>query len=90
MAAIVGSVAWHVRRVVASRRRADAAAYVASRLLLLGWFAGSAAVLRRQGVDMHLHHLYLGGCLLLLASLLGNRLAGLGCRAWGIVCGRSR
>lgn len=61
MAAIGGSVAWHIRRVVASRAPADAAAYVASRLLLLGCFAGSAAVLRRQGVDMHLHHLYLGG-----------------------------
>lgn len=69
MAAIAASVAWHIKRVAASRTRADAATYVASRLLLLGCFAGAAAVLRRQGVDMHLHHLYLGWSLALWAEL---------------------
>ncbi|KAL4433829.1 hypothetical protein ABPG75_000270 [Micractinium tetrahymenae] len=69
MAAIAATVVWHIRQVAATRSRADVATYVASRLLLLGCFAGSAAVLRRQGVDMHLHHLYLGWSLALWAEL---------------------
>ena len=61
MAAILGTVAWHVARVVRRRRWQDAAAYVGSRLLVFVWFGASAAVLARStGIDMHLHHLYLG------------------------------
>ena len=58
---ILGLIVWHA--VIVARRRCwrDAAAYIASRLLLLGFFGGSAAALKLQGVDVHLHHLYLVG-----------------------------
>lgn len=60
MSAIAATIAWHISRVVRRRQPGDAAAYVASRFLVLAFFGGSAAVLLAQGTDMHLHHLYLG------------------------------
>jgi hypothetical protein len=69
MAAIAGVIAWHLATVAQRRRWPDAAAYAASRLLLLAFFGSSAVVLRRQHVDMHLHHLYLGWSLALFAEL---------------------
>ena len=44
-------------------------ALIAVILLLLAFFGSSAVVLRRQHVDMHLHHLYLGWSLALFAEL---------------------
>jgi hypothetical protein len=61
MAAIAGVVCWHVWVATHQRPPADAAAYLASRLLLLAFLGGSAAILAAQGVGVHLHHLYLGG-----------------------------
>lgn len=60
MAAILGTIGWHVAAVARRRAAPDAAAYVAARALLLAWFGGSAVVLKRQGIDMHIHHLYQG------------------------------
>lgn len=60
MAAILAVIVWHMTAVVRTRRWQDAATYIASRVLLLDFLGGSALVLRWQGVDCHLHHLYLG------------------------------
>ena len=69
MAAIAGVIAWHLATVARRRPWPDAAAYAASRLLPLAFFGSSAVLLRRQHVDMHLHHLYLGWSLALFAEL---------------------
>lgn len=74
MSAILGTVAWHVVTVARRRCWPDAVAYICSRLLLLAWFGGSAVVLAHQGVDMHLHHLY-------LVRVLGG-LWVIGCEGW--------
>lgn len=60
MCAILAVIVWHIVVVVRQRQWPDAVAYIASRVLLLAFLGGSAVALRLQGVDMHLHHLYLG------------------------------
>lgn len=69
MCAILAVIVWHIVVVVRQRQWPDAVAYIASRVLLLAFLGGSAVALRLLGVNMHLHHLYLGWMLALWAEL---------------------
>lgn len=63
LGAILGVVGWHIMKAWLDRPRSDFCCYLASRLLVLLWFGGSAAAISGAGsgtVHMHLHHLYIG------------------------------
>lgn len=65
--AVAGSIVFHVWS--AAHGGGGGWSYAAPRLALLGYAAGSAAVLSQSGHELHVHHLYLGIAIAIWADL---------------------